>query len=1841
MKKLSIRVISIFLSALFLLSAAPLAALASEIAPQVADSTSTSASVAPPPTHPTTGTTFTGRSGEQMISMMEFAFRATRESIREANNMPASQTQISIGQTINIPAPNMPNLQTWNMTPGSFYIRSTYNNRYLTFGANDISTSPTAGATRQWNIAFPWNNFEVASLSPTTGTPRFLHGVWGAAFNLSLNTVNYPPHLRAGWAILPEVDGPTNTRFRIVNVVAAQGLITDADGNLATISTLNTEIADLPDSIWWTFHYTTPPVVTGVSITPNTTMNFVPGNTRQLTATSLPAPVRQDITRRVPLTTTWSSGNADVATVSPTGLVTAVGRGSTTITATIGGQSSSVTINVTQPATGITASPTNVTLNIIEGQAMPWQDIVASVLPTNANNQTIIWSSSNANIAQVDSNGRITAVNTGSAIITARSQENAAHSIDIFVTVGRPAQSISLPDNWNLYLGHVTNYTHNLQATFTPTNPSNAGNVVWSVYPLGIVSVSQNGTITALAPGSAVVTAQLGSLTATTTVNVTSLVAQIGVCRNNVTLLANDPSRRTTQIIASMLPSNPCNPTLFWESLHPSIATVDGNGNITAHAYGTATIRVFSEDGNAETIITVTVRTIADGIHVPHRNIRLYILGPNTPPIGRIQAEVLPTNAVNRELTWSSSDTSIVTVYQNGNIRPVSEGVATITILNEYSGVYETVTVTVTQLDSGILLDRGQVTLYIRGSNMGGVDTLVPIVYPPAIANPDLVWASENTNIVYVDQYGRITAIGAGVANISVTLDGESATALVTVIVLVTEIELCRDRETLFIQGNNNGTFTPNVTLRPNSPCNTALSWSSSNTSVATVDSNGVIRAVGVGTATIRVVALGSATHDGRYGEPIYTEITITVTNLPTGIRIVNPPSTLIINGSNRQSALLSAIISPNDVCDPLINWSSSNINIATVDSNGRVTAVAPGTVRITAEIGGFEAFFYLEVRSLVTQITPNTRNVTINLGRGSSPFFQLAGTVSPNNATNQNLNWRSSNTAIVTVDANGRITAHSRGTATITITSVDGNSTTTVNVTVVQLVTSVTVSPDRHTLNTGQTLPLIAEILPMNANNRNFRWEVIGNYVSINHSTGVITALRPGNATIRAISTCGNLMSYAIISVIQPPTSVQITPTWVHIYPGESRQLTFAVFPLNAFDTTVTWTSSNNNVFHVAQNGRVTAVGSPGQTATITATSANGLTASITVRINIPVTSVVVSGANQITVGGSSRFSADVLPTNATNRAVRWESSNTSIATVDQNGNVSGRNAGTVTIRAISVSGAVVGERSVRIVLPAPSGVTISPGGNFTLSHDGSEQLTANVLPSNASPRNVTWESSNTNVATVTQNGLVRAVGAGTATITVRTSNGRTAEVRVTVERQVIPQPELPRLQAPSSPSQPVTTPISIPNNNNTTVSRTLEIIDTRTDSTIRAGQIVAIPQNSRTQLRIADRTLTHQQWEITNNRGNSTVNDSGRITTSDRFLAANRGRMTIRVSARNANGQQLTTYVELYVVRESVFNFFSSIEIFDYGRYDLSSGTFGRPNNLIREISRPSGSTSGGIYFVYILHSTDQHVTRGNFTLNVRGVANFCNVSVNTLQIYHSASNTTVSRGGFYEQRTNFEATLVSTSVFRSDGRGTNWNTRANGLNRISNLRNINMAIGTDPRSDGRGVNASAQGRYTTNRNRNAEIFVDAVFFGVGFIPIAGPGLSALYTIGSWVVGDILDERDHERSLRVGAPQGRNRSVRVSSYDDNALQRNNDFQRLRVDFITAHRWDMHTLSYVLQFDSNFNRGGLYQRTARGFERMSSRYTVSRLNSITINQRPAEAHSVPYIRPPVEGRIR
>lgn len=257
------------------------------------------------------------------------------------------------------------------------------------------------------------------------------------------------------------------------------------------------------------------------------------------------------------------------------------------------------------------------------------------------------------------------------------------------------------------------------------------------------------------------------------------------------------------------------------------------------------------------------------------------------------------------------------------------------------------------------------------------------------------------------------------------------------------------------------------------------------------------------------------------------------------------------------------------------------------------------------------------------------------------------------------------------------------------------------------------------------------------------------------------------------------------------PVTGITLSPDSVELTDGESVTLTATITPSDATNQTVRWSSSSPNI--TVSNGTVKAsfkAGSPTTTVngklvlghgTITAKSEDGgKTAKCTVTVlakTVAVTGVSLTETSlQLKKGDTHTLKANVQPSDATDKTVKWTSSDTAVATVDQNGLVTAVNSGNATITASA--GDISATCAVSVIIPVTS-ISLS-SKNLTLKVGETATLDATILPEDATDKNVLWYSSNPEVASV-EGGVITAIGFGQAEITAQI-NGLADVCSVTV---------------------------------------------------------------------------------------------------------------------------------------------------------------------------------------------------------------------------------------------------------------------------------------------------------------------------------------------------------------------------------------------------------------------------------------------------------------------------
>lgn len=256
--------------------------------------------------------------------------------------------------------------------------------------------------------------------------------------------------------------------------------------------------------------------------------------------------------------------------------------------------------------------------------------------------------------------------------------------------------------------------------------------------------------------------------------------------------------------------------------------------------------------------------------------------------------------------------------------------------------------------------------------------------------------------------------------------------------------------------------------------------------------------------------------------------------------------------------------------------------------------------------------------------------------------------------------------------------------------------------------VSGVSLNKTTTSIEAGQSEQLTATVLPANADNKSVTWASDNTSVATVDQNGNVTALAPGTATITVTTTDGNKTATCTVTVTAPPAPIDVqsismkSATTIGI--GASETLTVTYNPVDAnTNKALTWSSSNTSVATVDANGTVTGVAAG--TATITATTANGKTATCSVTVQaVAVTGVSLNKTSaSLQIGGSETLTATIAPADATNKNISWTSSNTTVATVDNNGKVTAKAAGNTTITVTTVDGNKTATCSVTVTAGPP----------------------------------------------------------------------------------------------------------------------------------------------------------------------------------------------------------------------------------------------------------------------------------------------------------------------------------------------------------------------------------------------------------------------------------------------------------------------------------------------------------------------------------------------------------
>lgn len=483
--------------------------------------------------------------------------------------------------------------------------------------------------------------------------------------------------------------------------------------------------------------------------------------------------------------------------------------------------------------------------------------------------------------------------------------------------------------------------TVTLTATVTPENATEYSDVEWSTSDDKIAAVDEEGKVTAKAIGKATITATCGSVSATCEVTVVATpVESVSFTRKTLTLSLTEDGNKTTTLKPNFTPATATDKTVTWKSSDESVATVSAEGVVTALKLGTTTITATSSNGKVAT----SVVTVSDNlIHVTSITISSAELNLTAGDKATLTATVKPDNATDLTVEWSSDDTDVATVSEAGEVIAVSAGTAKITATS-FDGKTATCTVNVAAkviLPTAVKLDKETAQL-----RTGATTTLKATLTPTDVTDKTLVWTSSDEKVATVDQKGKVTAVAAGQATITVASKAAPAVKAeckVTVIVPVTSLVILDENEEeigedTVIEFHTGHEYNLTAVVGPSNATDKTVTWTTSDdTVIKFLDDEGLMDGLKAGEATVTASIAGFS---------VTVKVKVTDPVIPVeGITLDKTTASMVVNGT----LTLVATLSPADATSKDITWSSSDKTIATVSTQGVVKALKAGTVTITA----------------------------------------------------------------------------------------------------------------------------------------------------------------------------------------------------------------------------------------------------------------------------------------------------------------------------------------------------------------------------------------------------------------------------------------------------------------------------------------------------------------------------------------------------------------------------------------------------------------------------------------------------------------------------------------------------------------------------------------------------------------------------------------------------------------------------------------------------------------------------------------------------------------------------
>lgn len=954
----------------------------------------------------------------------------------------------------------------------------------------------------------------------------------------------------------------------------------------------------------------------------------------------------------------WQSLDTSIVTVDEYGTLTGKAPGTTYVMVSPkynpNGVYAQCAVTVLAACEKLELSEKQVTFNVKD------EKVIKVNLSPKGCTTTLDWNVSDSSIASVKYDpethqATLVGKKVGKTIVFVRSDDGPSAQID--VTVLQPCLGLSFsPNTYEMLAGET--YTPNLVKTPADTTDK----ITWTTYNSAVAKVDANGVITGVKTGSTFIQATSASG------KVAMLMVNVKEGLTNVVLKQEEAAIKVNETITlepEFTPLAAYDKSMTWTVSDPTVAQIENDGvsnvKVTGLKVGVALVTGRSKIGNFEVHCLVTVNGLSN-VTLEQTEATIVVQETIT-----LSPTFTPEEAFDKSMTWTVADPSIVKIEPDGEsdvkVTGLKVGVTLVTGTSTDGNFQVNCLVTVAGL-SDVTLEPEEMTIVVNQS-----EKLAPQFFPEEAYDKSMTWTVSDPDVVQIDPDEEnqsniiVTGLKVGSALVKgVSTDGGHVVSCLVTVAGLEGVTLSPDNASIIV--NETMTLTPE--FNPVTAVDKAMTWTVSDSTVVKIEPDGESNVKVTGLKVGMSLVTGQS-RDGGY----LVSCLVTVRGL-AGVTLQPDNATIEVD----QSMMLTPQFDPETAFDKSMTWTVADGTVAKIEpdgvSNVKVTGLKGGVTLVqgVATDGGYMVSCLVTVTEKSTAVTVSPTSKLLQKGKS----FTITATVTSNTATDKTVKWSSSKKSIATVSSKGVVRGKKIGTTYITATAKDrSGASARCKVRVIRRITSIKLNKYTAKLLVGNTMVLKAKIYPKNATIKGLSWSSSDNSIATVDSTGRIHGIAAGVVKIRAKAQDGSGKSAVCLLTVMDPvpaTGVDVANNDIIVVKGRQIQSGIQVAPANSTDK-IKFYSDNPRVAKINKRGKIYAR-KVGQ-ATVygeTPDGKRGAADVLVVRLNRTKLKFRV-------------YDTETLRVDEIKEGVTWHSKNPLIASVDENGKVTGRRKGVTRVYA------------------------------------------------------------------------------------------------------------------------------------------------------------------------------------------------------------------------------------------------------------------------------------------------------------------------------------------------------------------------------------------------------------------------------------------------------------------------------------------------------------------------------------------------------------------------------